>query len=132
LDYSELAALIPRSLVLLRRLSHGDYEVGEEGGRKKGEGEREGQREGGREEGRREREGGREGQREGGREGQREGGEEEEAQKFFGTRKNPNPVTHSFSIFLLLAVSWASFPSRLHTYLQRVLAVCTDEWGQEG
>ena len=48
-------------------------------------------------------EGGRKG--EGEREGQRVGGEEEEAQKLFGTRVNPNPVTHSFSIFLLLGVS---------------------------
>ena len=79
-------------------MSHGAYEVGEEGGRKKGEGEREGQREGRREEGRKEGEGQREG---GGRDTGR--GREDEA-KVFETRVNPNPVTHSFSIFLLLAV----------------------------
>ena len=52
-------------------------------------------------------------------EGER-GGEE---MQVIGMRVNPNGVTHSFSIFLLLAVSWASFPSRLRIFRESLLCV---------
>ena len=50
-------------------------------------------------------EGEREGQREGAREGRGMGGRGGEEVQVIGTRVNPSKVTHSFSIFLLLAVS---------------------------
>ena len=49
------------------------------------------------------------------------GGKEEEVQ-LLELGVNPNTVTHSFLV-LLLAVSWASFPSRLRIFRESILAV---------
>ena len=50
------------------------------------------------------------------------GGRGGEEVQVIGTRVNPNKVTHS-SILLLLAVSWASFPSTLCIIRESLLCV---------